>query len=283
VPAPAVTCQLHLARLTTGNPATGNRITGILLRDGRRVSAEAVIVTTGTFLNGLIHCGEQQYPPDARENPPPFCSAKRSRTSPARMPPQNRHASTPRRPYHRTGRASSASPAMSDPRPLVFRTRRVAHHDSQVPCYIAFTHRETHRIIRENVHRSPMYSGQIQSTGPRYCPSIEDKIVSSPTNLRISCFWSPRASTPTKLRQRHEHLAANRRATRDSQVHPRTRKRRDDASGYAIEYDSIDPTELKRTLERKKSSACSSADRLMARQATKKRRARDSWRHSTPR
>ena len=82
-------------------------------------------------------------------------------------------------------------PGDADPTPFSFRTKRVAHHDTQVPCYIAFTTEETHRIIRENVHRSPMYSGQIQSIGPRYCPSIEDKIVKFPDKLQHQLFLEP--------------------------------------------------------------------------------------------
>ncbi|MGB8006912.1 MAG: FAD-dependent oxidoreductase, partial [Terriglobales bacterium] len=156
-------------------PATGNCIRGVLLRDGRRVSADAVIVTTGTFLNGLIHCGEQQYPAGRSGEPAAVLlgeALKRLGLRGCRL-----KTGTPPRLDGRTidWARFERQPGDEDPTPFSFRTRRVAHHDSQVPCYIAFTTEETHRIIRENVHRSPMYSGQIQSTGPRYCPSIEDK------------------------------------------------------------------------------------------------------------
>ena len=107
------------------------------------------------------------------------------------MPAEDRNASAARRAHHRLV-ALRAAAGRLDPTPFSFRTRRVAHHDSQVPCYIAFTTEETHRIIRENVHRSPMYSGQIQSTGPRYCPSIEDKIVKFPDKLTHQLFLSPK-------------------------------------------------------------------------------------------
>jgi tRNA uridine 5-carboxymethylaminomethyl modification enzyme len=168
--------------------ANGRVIRGILLRDGRRVSANAVIITTGTFLNGLIHCGEQQYPAGRSGEPAAVLlgeALKKLGLRGCRL-----KTGTPPR---LDGRSIDWSrferqPGDLDPTPFSFRTRRVLHHDSQVPCYIAFTTEETHRIIRENVHRSPMYSGQIQSTGPRYCPSIEDKIVKFPDKLTHQLF-----------------------------------------------------------------------------------------------
>jgi tRNA uridine 5-carboxymethylaminomethyl modification enzyme len=251
----AEVADLILEESGVGSQESGERqvCRGVVLRDGRRIGANTVVITTGTFLNGLIHCGEQQIPAGRSGEPPSQMLGESLRRLGFRV--VRLKTGTPPRLDGRTIDWSkfAVQPGDEDPTPFSFRTKRVQHHDTQIPCHIAFTTPETHRVIRENVNRSPMYSGQIQSIGPRYCPSIEDKIVKFPDKETHQIFLEPEGlhthevyvngmSTSLPVEVQQAMIASIPGLENADMLRP----------GYAIEYDSVDPTELTRTLETKK-------------------------------
>ncbi|MGA7340597.1 MAG: FAD-dependent oxidoreductase [Terracidiphilus sp.] len=223
------------------------RVVGLKLRDGRRLMAGATIITTGTFLNGLIHCGEERFPAGRSGEPASVLLGEALRALGLRT--CRLKTGTPPRLDGRTIHWDrfEEQPGDAEPTPFSFRTRKIVQ--PQVSCHIAFTTPETLRLIRENVHRSAMYSGRIEGIGPRYCPSIEDKIVKFPEMTQHQFFLEPEGlnthevyvngmstSLPMEVQWQIVHSIPG---LEDAEML---------RPGYAIEYDSVDATELDRTL-----------------------------------
>ena len=236
--------QAEVAALIIQN----RRVAGVQLRDGRAIEAGAVIVTTGTFLNGLAHVGEMQYACGRNGEAPSQLLGDQLRTLGLNW--TRLKTGTPPRLDGRTIDWSQFEPQPGDaePTPFSFLTGKIDR--LQIQCHIGYTTEETRRILREAIPRSPLYSGQIAGIGPRYCPSIEDKIVKFPDKPRHQIFLEPEGldtnevyvngmSTSMPIDVQTAVVASIRGLERAEMIRP----------GYAIEYDAIDPRELDRTLE----------------------------------
>ncbi|WP_041962281.1 tRNA uridine-5-carboxymethylaminomethyl(34) synthesis enzyme MnmG [Sulfurospirillum cavolei] len=230
-------------------------VKGVITSLGNRYHASKVIVTTGTFLRGLIHIGEYRHESGRVGE---FPSLKLSSSIKALGITMGRlKTGTCARIDAKTIDFSKMElqPGDEHPIPFSFRTDRTDFHPHQLPCYIAYTNEETHTIIESNFHRAPLFTGQINGIGPRYCPSIEDKINRFRDKERHHLFIEPqtREATEYYINGFSTSLPTD---TQLAMIH--SVEGMENAKivrfGYAIEYDYVDPTELKHTLETKKVS-----------------------------
>ena len=240
--------QAEVGELLFEPAACGRRIVGVRLKDGRDLLTRAAVVTTGTFLNGLAHVGEQKYACGRNGEAPSNTLGAQLRVLGLQW--TRLKTGTPPRLDGRTIDWSRFEEQPGDPvpTPFSFMTDRIDR--PQVSCHLTYTTDETHRILSESITRSPLYSGQIEGIGPRYCPSIEDKIVKFPDKRRHQIFLEPEGldthevyvngmSTSMPIDVQAGMVASIPGLENAEMIRP----------GYAIEYDAIDARELTHALE----------------------------------
>jgi tRNA uridine 5-carboxymethylaminomethyl modification enzyme len=236
--------QGTVVELITAN----NKVSGVLLQDSRRLGAKAIVIATGTFLNGTIHTGRQTFSGGRAGEPASIELAQALKT--AGFPVGRLKTGTPPRLDGRTIDWDAFEPQPPDERPVPFSFATERLEQPQVQCFIGYTSDSLHSAIRSNLHQSPLYSGKIKGIGPRYCPSIEDKVVKFAEKDRHQLFLEPEGlhtnevylngfstSLPSALQLELLRMIPG--FEQVQIIRP----------GYAIEYDFVDPRELKPTME----------------------------------
>jgi tRNA uridine 5-carboxymethylaminomethyl modification enzyme len=243
------TPNLHLRQgVVTDLLVDDGQVLGLELQDTRRLKATAIVIATGTFLNGTIHTGRQTYLGGRAGEPASIEFAQAIKQLGFRV--GRLKTGTPPRLDGRTIDWDAFEPQPPDQRPVPFSFSTTEISQEQLNCYLAYTNEQVHSAIRSNLHESPLYSGKIKGTGPRYCPSIEDKVVKFPEKDRHQLFVEPEGyatnevylngfstSLPAQIQQ---HLISLMPGFEEAQII---------RPGYAIEYDFVDPRELSPHLE----------------------------------
>ena len=228
--------------------SAGDRVTGLELETGERFESSAIVVTTGTFLNGLIHIGPEQRPSGRAGEPPSLDLAESLKSLGFRW--GRLKTGTPPRLDRRSIDFSRFAEQRGDASPVPFSFQTGAIHRPQIACHLLYTTDRVHDLVRANISHSPLFNGQIAGIGPRYCPSLEDKVMRFPLRERHQIFLEPEGvdadeiyvngfsmSLPAPLQE--ELVRALPGLEDSSMLRP----------GYAVEYDFIQPTELRGTLE----------------------------------
>ena len=228
-----------------------DRVVGAVTQMGLKFRAKSVVLTVGTFLDGKIHIGLDNYSGGRAGDPPSIPLAKRLRALPLRV--SRLKTGTPPRIDARTIDFTALAPQHGDtPMPVFSFMGDVSQHPQQVPCWITHTNEQTHDVIRNNLDRSPMYAGIIEGIGPRYCPSIEDKVMRFADRNAHQIFLEPEGLTSNEIYP--NGISTSLPFDVQMQI-VRSMKGLENAKivrpGYAIEYDFFDPRDLKPTLESK--------------------------------
>ena len=243
------TPNLHLRQGTVVDLITeNNKVIGVEMEDSRRLGAKAVIVATGTFLNGTIHAGRKTYSAGRAGEPASIQLAESLKDH--GFPVGRLKTGTPPRLDGRTIDWDAFEPQPPDDKPVAFSFATERIEQPQIQCFIGYTSQIVHQAIRDNLHQSPLYSGKIKGVGPRYCPSIEDKVVKFSDKDRHQLFLEPEGhntnevylngfstSLPSQLQLELLQMIDGFKNVKI--IRP----------GYAIEYDFIDPRELRPTME----------------------------------
>ena len=243
------TPNLHLRQgVVVDLIVANNRVIGVEMQDTRRFGAEAVVIATGTFLNGMIHSGRQTYSAGRAGEPASIELAESLKK--LGFPVGRLKTGTPPRLDGRTIDWDAFEPQPPDEKPVAFSFATDRIEQDQIQCFIGYTSDRLHRAIRDNLHQSPLYSGKIKGVGPRYCPSIEDKVVKFADKDRHQLFLEPEGhnthevylngfstSLPSALQQELLRMIPGFEDVRI--IRP----------GYAIEYDFVDPREMRPSME----------------------------------
>ncbi len=237
--------------LIVAGDGIGSTVQGVVTNTGMRIFATSVVLTTGTFLGGVIHIGMENHKGGRAGDPPSIALAERLRAMPFNV--GRLKTGTPARIDRRSVDFSVMQEQPGDtPLPVMSFMGSVDEHPEQVSCYITHTNEQTHEVIRNNLDRSPMYAGVIEGVGPRYCPSIEDKVMRFADKDSHQVFVEPEGLTSNELYPNgistslpfdvQLQLIHSMRGFENAHI---TRP------GYAIEYDFFDPRDLRHTLETK--------------------------------